>query len=49
MKRFFSWCVENHWLDQSPAKPLKSPKVGETDVVPFTEDQIEKILKACVA
>jgi site-specific recombinase XerD len=47
MKRFFSWCVENHWLDQSPAKPLKSPKVGETDVVPFSEEEIEKILKAC--
>jgi integrase len=47
MKRFFSWCVENHWLDQSPAKPLKSPKVGETDVVPFTEEEIERIMKAC--
>lgn len=47
LKRFFSWCVENGWLDDSPAKPLKSPKVGETDVVPFSEEEIEKILKAC--
>ena len=29
LKRFFSWCVENGWLDDSPAKPLKSPKVGK--------------------
>lgn len=47
LKRFFSWCVENGWLEKSPAKPLKSPKVGETDVVPFTEDEVTKILKAC--
>jgi site-specific recombinase XerD len=47
LKRFFSWCVENGWIKESPAKPLKSPKVGETDVVPFSEEEIEKILKAC--
>jgi integrase len=47
LKRFFSWCVENGWLSESPAKPLKSPKVGETDVIPFSEEQIERILKAC--
>lgn len=49
LKRFFSWCVENGWLEHSPAKPLKSPKVGETDVVPFTEEEVTKILKACKA
>ena len=47
LKRFFSWCVENGWLKESPAKPLKSPKVGDTDVVPFNEEEIDKILKAC--
>jgi site-specific recombinase XerD len=49
LKRFFSWCVENGWLPESPAKPLKPPKVGETDVVPFSEEEIENILKACDA
>ncbi len=49
LKRFFSWCVENGWLEDSPANPLKSPKVGETDVVPFSEEEIDKILKACDA
>jgi integrase len=49
LKRFFSWCVENGWIQESPAKPLKSPKVGETDVVPFSEEEVEKILKACEA
>lgn len=49
LKRFFSWCVENGWIKESAAKPLKSPKVGDTDVVPFNEEEIEKILKACEA
>jgi site-specific recombinase XerD len=49
LKRFFNWCVENGWIQASPAKPLKTPKVGETDVVPFTEEEVEKILQACEA
>jgi integrase len=49
LKRFFSWCVENGWIQDSPAKPLKSPKAGETDVIPFSEEEVEKILKACEA
>ncbi len=49
LKRFFKWCVENRWLQSSPAIPLKSPKVGDTDVVPFSEEEVEKILKACEA
>jgi site-specific recombinase XerD len=36
LKRFFNWCIENEWLTANPAKPLKSPKVGDTDVIPFT-------------
>lgn len=47
LKRFFSWCMENDWLTVSPAKPLKPPKVGDTDVVPFTEEEVQKVLKAC--
>ena len=47
LKRFFTWCVENQWIPVSPAKPLKPPKVGQTDVVPFSEKEVEAILKAC--
>jgi site-specific recombinase XerD len=47
LKRFFNWCVENGWLTVSPAKPLKPPKVSETDVVPFTEEEVGKIMNAC--
>jgi site-specific recombinase XerD len=47
LKRFFNFCVENRWMESSPAKPLKLPKAGDTDVVPFSEEEIKKILKAC--
>lgn len=47
LKRFFRWCVENRWLPSSPAAVLKSPKVGESDVVPFSEEEVGKILVAC--
>jgi integrase len=49
LKRFFSWCHENSWVASNPAKPLKVPKVGETDVVPFDEETVHTILKACGA
>jgi len=49
LKRFFSWCMENEWLDKNPAKPLKVPKVGETDVVPFDEETVGRIMEACGA
>lgn len=47
LKRFFSWCLENKWIPESPAKPLKSPKLDDTDVVPLTEEQVVKTLDAC--
>jgi site-specific recombinase XerD len=47
LKRFFNWCIENEWLTASPAKPLKAPKVGDTDAIPLTEDQVKSILTAC--
>ena len=48
-KNRFKRLVENGWLQDSPAKPLKSPKPGETNVVPFCEEEVEKTLKACDA
>jgi site-specific recombinase XerD len=47
VKSFFNFCIENEWLEVNPARPLKPPKVSDTDVIPFTEDEIKKILAAC--
>jgi site-specific recombinase XerD len=49
LKRLFTWCLENGWIEAHPAKPLKIPRVDETDVVPFSEEEVDTILKACDA
>jgi integrase len=35
------------WIKSSPAKSFKPPKVNEQEIVPFTEDEVKKVLKAC--
>jgi site-specific recombinase XerD len=47
LKTFFTFCQDSGWIEKSPAKPLKSPKAGETDVIPFSEEEVQKILQTC--
>ena len=49
VKRFFNYCVERKFLPESPAKSLTAPKAGKIKAVPFTEEQITAIDKACAA
>ena len=35
------------WIKSSPVKSFKPPKVTEQEIVPFTEDEVKKVLKAC--
>jgi len=35
------------WIKSSPVKSFKPPKTSEQEVVPFTEDEVKKVLKAC--
>jgi integrase len=49
LKRFFNFCVDNgdDWLEVSPTRKLKPPTVMDAEVVPFSEEEVTKILKAC--
>jgi integrase/recombinase XerD len=49
LKSFFRFCQDNKYIKESPAAKLKPPKVNDAPVVPFTEDQVKSILKACDA
>lgn len=49
LKSFFKFCVDSDWMESSPARSLKPPKIAELDAVPFSEQEVEKILKACDA
>jgi integrase len=46
MKAFFRFCLDMEWIKSSPTKSFKPPKVEDAEVVPFTEDEINKITKA---
>jgi integrase/recombinase XerD len=47
MKTFFKYAVDFEWIRTNPAKPIAMPKVGDSDAVPFAEDQVETILTTC--
>jgi site-specific recombinase XerD len=49
VKRFFNYCVEHKMLEKSEAKGLKPPPADKVKAVPFTEEQVKAIEKACAA
>ncbi|HEY3740126.1 MAG TPA: tyrosine-type recombinase/integrase [Bryobacteraceae bacterium] len=44
-RSFFKFCVDSGWLKDNPAKPLKSPIVTDPPTLPFTDAEVEKIIK----
>ena len=47
MKSFFRFCQDGKCIKESPAAKLKPPKLNDAPVVPFTEEEVKKILTAC--
>lgn len=47
IKRFFNWLVEQDCLEKNPMEKIKSPKVFEAIVQPFTTEQIKRMLAVC--
>ena len=48
LKAFFKFLVESEWIKASPVRSFKPSKINhENDAVPFTEEEIEKILEVC--
>jgi integrase/recombinase XerD len=46
LRTFFRFCQESGWIESNPAKLLKAPLGRAKPVVPFSEDELEKILWA---
>jgi integrase/recombinase XerD len=46
LKTFFKFCTDRGWMRSSPALLLKPPLVQLTPTLPFSKDEIEKILWA---
>jgi integrase/recombinase XerD len=47
LRSLFRFCVESNWLKTNPAKDLKSPQTTDSPTMPFTEGEMDAILKAC--
>jgi integrase/recombinase XerD len=47
LKAFFRFCSESKWTEDNPATKLKAGKVVEQSIVPITEEEFVRILKAC--
>jgi integrase/recombinase XerD len=47
MKAFFRHCLAAKFISDDPTLAIKSPKVQEEQVIPFTDEEMKKILEAC--
>jgi site-specific recombinase XerD len=47
MKTFFKFALDFNWIKTNPAKPIATPKVEDSEAVPFTEELVETILTGC--
>ena len=46
-RTFFRFCLERKWITENPAKALRPPKDDGLPTMPFTDEEIGKILAAC--
>jgi site-specific recombinase XerD len=47
LRTFMAFCVDSDWIAQNPAKKVKVKNVGLSPTMPFTRDEIDRLLKAC--
>jgi integrase/recombinase XerD len=47
MRAFFRFCDQAGWIKQNPALVVKPPKVAPTPTLPFSRDEIKRIVAAC--
>jgi integrase len=46
VRKFFAFCVDSEWIERNPAKRVKLPPAKYEPTLPFTDEQMEKILWA---
>jgi len=46
IRSFFRFCVDSGWASVNPAKSIKPPVVKQKPTLPFTDEQMKKILAA---
>jgi integrase/recombinase XerD len=46
IRRVFSFCADSGWIERNPAKGIKSPVAAYDPTMPYTDEEVEKILWA---
>ena len=46
LRSFFRFCVDNGWIEKNQCLGIKPPKWDQRPTMPFTEDEVERILAA---
>jgi len=49
LRAFFKFVHDSGWIDANPALKIKSPTTTESPTLPFSDQEVEKILAACDA
>jgi site-specific recombinase XerD len=49
LRSFFRFCQDSGWVDRNPALAVKSSKVEQTPTLPFSDDEVERVLVAARA
>lgn len=47
LRAFFDFCLDAQWVSRNTAKGLKGPKVKPSPTLPFSPDEMERIVEAC--
>jgi site-specific recombinase XerD len=47
MRAFFRFCHQAGWINQNPALSVKPPKVKLNPTLPFSREEMKRILAAC--
>ena len=47
LRSFFRFALQSNWVKQNPVLAMRSPKVTQPPTLPFSKDEVDKILWAC--
>jgi integrase len=47
VRAFFRFCHQANWIKDNPALAVKAPRVTHTPTLPFSRDEMKRILDAC--
>ncbi len=47
LRAFFRYCQKDDWVKKNPAVEVKAPRLEDQPTLPFSDEEIQRILEAC--